>query len=72
MEQQENFRRMLSEVTNANNLSHYIALLALQSCTRDQLKHNVLKSNNFISLSQNTPESFSIIENYLNGNYIEF
>jgi len=55
-----------------NDLSHYIALLALQSCNRDTLKNIVLKSNNFISLSQSTPESFSIIENFLNGNYVEF
>lgn len=32
----------------------------------------MLKSNNFISLSQSAPESFTVIENYLIGNYKEF
>ena len=72
MEQSESFRKRLAEITTVTDLSYYISLLALQSCTRETLKNFVLKSNNFISLSQNTPESFSIIENYLNGNYVQF
>ena len=72
VEQQESFRSRLSEVTTVTDLSYYISLLALQSCSRETLKNFVLKSNNFISLSLATPESFSVIENFLNGNYIEF
>ncbi len=63
---------MLSEITTQVDLAYYISLLTLQSYEREALKNVVLKSNNFISLSQTAPNAFTVIENYLNGNYKEF
>ena len=61
VEEQDSFKKILSEISSMSDLAHYIALVALQSCHRTELKDMVLKSNNFISLSQYAPESYSVI-----------
>lgn len=61
-----------TEILTLSDLSIYICLCALISCSRTELKENVLKSNNYATLMESNAEASVIIENYLNGNYLEF
>jgi len=68
----EEFEKSLSEIITINDLSYYICLSALMSCTRKELKNTVLKSANFVLLTGSVNETAVIIEQFLNGNYSEF
>lgn len=62
---------VIDYLLSANDLAFYICLAALSSCSRQELK-NVLKSNNFVTLTSSVSETSQIIEQYLNGNFKEF
>lgn len=63
---------IFAEICTFNDLANYIALSALISCGRQELKNTVLKHANFATLTQDTVEAGQIIEQFLNGNYIGF
>lgn len=63
---------IFAEICTFNDLAHYIALAALASCGRKELKNTVLKHANFATLTQDTIEAANIIEQFLNGNYVDF
>ena len=61
---------IFAEICTFTDLANYIALAALISCGRQELKNTVLKHANFATLTQDTVEAAQIIEQFLNGNYI--
>lgn len=54
------------------DLAYYIALTSLYSLSRKELKSLVLTSSQFKNLMEIVPETTDIIENFLNGKYMEF
>ena len=62
----------LSQLTTVNDLANYIVLSALGSRDRQSLKNDVLKHANFVTLTQDSQEAGVIIEQFLNGDYIQF
>lgn len=63
---------IFAEICTFNDLAYYIALSALTSCGRQELKNTVLKHANFATLTQDTVVAANIIEQFLNGNYVDF
>jgi hypothetical protein len=61
-----------TEVLTPSDLSIYLCLCALISCSRVELKDTILKSNNYATLMESSAEAAVIIEHYLNGNYLQF
>lgn len=54
------------------DIAFYITLCALSSLNRKELKTKILGSSNFKNLMEQVPETQDIVENYLNGKYMEF
>ena len=67
----DSMTKEFNEVLTHTDLGLYIALCALVSCSRAELKETILKSPNFATLTE-THKASCIIECYLNGNYLEF
>ena len=68
----DNMTQEFSEVLTHTDLGYYIALCALASCSRQELKETILKSPNFATLTETSSSSAAVIECFLNGNYLEF
>lgn len=66
----------LSEFVRPKDLAFYLTLCALQSLTRAEIKTHILSAPNFKNLMETTGEGASsvgdIIENFLNGRYMDF
>lgn len=62
---------VIDQILSANDLAYYICLSALSSCSRQELK-NVMKSNNFVTLTSSVSDTAQIIEEFLNGNFKAF
>jgi COP9 signalosome complex subunit 1 len=54
------------------DLAYYITIVSLYSMTRKEMKQMVLQSSQFKNLMEIVPETTDIIENFLNGKYMEF
>ena len=54
------------------DLAYYVALTALFSMNRKEMKENILGASNFKNLMEVAPQTQDIIENFLNGHYMEF
>jgi hypothetical protein len=61
-----------TEILYPADLSIYICICALISCSRNELKETILKSNNYATLMESSAEASVIIEHFLNGNYLQF
>ena len=61
-----------TEILSPSDLALYISICALISCSRNELKETILKSNNYATLMESSAEASVIIEHFLNGNYLQF
>lgn len=68
----DNFTDEFTEILTPSDLSIYVSLCALISCTRAELKETILKSNNYATLMESNADASVIIEHFLNGNYLQF
>ncbi len=54
------------------DLAYYITIVSLYSMSRKEMKEMVLQSSQFKNLMEIVPETTDIMENFLNGKYMEF
>lgn len=54
------------------DIAFYVTLCSLSSLDRKDLRNHILSSSQFKNLMEQVPETADIIENYLNGKYMEF
>lgn len=59
-------------ICTPTDLAFYITLCSLSQLDRKNLRTHILSSSNFKNLMEQVPETTDIIENYLNGRYMEF
>lgn len=62
----------LNKFCTVTDIAFYITLCSLYTMNRKELKNRILSSSNFKNLMEQVPETQDIIENYLNGKYMEF
>jgi len=53
-------------------MAHYLALCALHTLKRSDLKSQILNSSNYKNIMEQAPQSSETIECLLNGRYMEF
>lgn len=60
------------KICTPHDIAFYVTLCSLSSLDRKELRQYILSSSQFKNLMEQVPETTDIIENYLNGKYMEF
>ena len=60
------------KICTPHDIAFYVTLCSLSSLDRKELRRHILSSSQFKNLMEQVPETTDIIENYLNGKYMEF
>ena len=62
----------LLQLISPVDLAYYVTLTSLFSLNRKEMKETILSASNFKNLMEIAPQTQDIIENFLNGHYMEF
>ena len=63
---------VLTKFATPTDIAFYITIASLVSLNRKELRDQILQSSQFKNLMEVVPETSDIIENYLNGKYLDF